>query len=181
LENEISVEKKHKSESIRVIDRKTKDGKDSNDKYLDLTEVMIDGWIDEDGEPVSSAVVMEGVAPAQHQRDAKQQERVNDMIQAWLGSGAEDVDGIPYITKSAWKDYIKSENPEIREGTLNQRFKVSDSTSMISRLTAEGLVQEFQAGFLVIDGETSSVMMLTRFGSTGSTTVGIPKLPGRSW
>jgi hypothetical protein len=103
------------------------------------------------------------------------------MIQAWLGSGAEDVDGIPYITKSAWKDYIKSENPEIREGTLNQRFKVSDSTSMISRLTAEGLVQEFQAGFLVIDGETSSVMMLTRFGSTGSTTVGIPKLPSRSW
>ena len=174
LENEISIEKKHHSESIRVIDRKTKEGKDSNDKYLDLTEVTIDGWLDEDGEPVSSAVVSEGVAPSQQQRDAKQLERVNDMIQAWLNSGAEDIDGLPYITKSAWKDYLKSINPEIREGTLNQRFKASDSTSMISKMIAEGLVQEHQAGYQIIDGETSSVMMLTRLGGSGSTTVGIP-------
>lgn len=175
LENEISVEKKHHSESIRVIDRKTKDGKDSDDKYLDLTEVIIKGWLDEDGDPVSSAVVTEGVVPSQQQRDAKQQERINDMMQAWMNSGAEDIDGIPYLTKSAWKDYLKGMNPDIKEGTLSQRFKVSDSRSMISRLMAEGLIQEFRAGYQVIDGEVSSIMLLTRFGSIGSTTVGIPK------
>ncbi len=97
------------------------------------------------------------------------------MIQAWLNSGSEDIDGLPYITKSAWKDYIKSINPEIKEGNLSQKFKASDPRSMTSRLIAEGLIQEYQAGYLIIEGETSSIMMLTRLGSKGSSTVALPK------
>jgi len=179
MDIDINIEPGGAAKPIRIIQKKVKDAEMTEAVHVELEQVQLP-WVDDEGEFVTSAVVTEGVTPVAKQRDARQQERINDMIQAWLNAGAEDVDGIPYITKSAWKDYIKSENPEIREGTLNQRFKASDATSMISRLTAEGLVQEFQAGFLVIDGEISSVMMLTRLGSAGSSTVGIPKLPGRS-
>jgi phage/plasmid primase-like uncharacterized protein len=179
MDIDINIEPGGVTKPIRIIQKKVKDAEMVDAIHVDLEQVQLP-WLDDDGEYVTSAVVTEGITPVNKQRDAKQQERVNDMIQAWLGSGAEDVDGIPYITKSAWKDYYKSENPEAKEGTLNQKFKISDSRSMISKLLAEGLIQEFRAGYQVIDGETSSVMMLTRFGSTGSTTVGIPRLPGSS-
>ena len=174
MDVDISIEPGGLNKPITISQKKVKDAEMIEAVHVELEEVQLP-WLDEDGEVVTSAVVTEGITPMKQQRDAKQQERVNDLLQAWLGSGAEAIDGIPYITKSAWKDYIKCMNPEIKEGNLNQKFKVSDPRSMISRLMTEGVVQEYRAGYLIIDGETSSVMMLTRLGSIGSTTVGIPE------
>ena len=174
MDVDISIEPGGVNTPITISQKKVKDAEMTEDIHVELEEVQLP-WLDEDGMQVSSAVVTEGIPRAQQQRDSKQQERVNDMIHAWLNSGAEDIEGLPYITKSAWKDYIKSMNPEIKEGNLSQKFKASDPRSMISRLMAEGLIQEYQAGYLIIEGETSSIMMLTRLGSSGSSTVALPK------
>ncbi len=174
MDVDISIEPGGANTPITISQKKVKDAEMTEEIHVELEEVQLP-WLDEDGMQVSSAVVTEGIPRAQQQRDSKQQERVNDMIQAWLNSGAEDIDGLPYITKSAWKDYIKGINPEIKEGNLSQKFKASDPRSMVSRLMGEGLIQEYQAGYLIIEGETSSIMMLTRLGSSGSSTVTLPK------
>lgn len=131
-------------------------------------QVVDTGFLDADGEPVTSLVPVLDVdaVPESSRRDnsgrnAKQRERVRDLMAAWAHSGSESVDGLPYLTKSAWKDYMKYENPEVKESTLRQRFKISDEQSMVSRLIGAGVIEEFQAGYVVIDPEISSAMMLS--------------------
>ena len=160
LDNEILVEPGGPGKPIRVVQRKVKDAEMVDPLHVELEQVNLP-WMDEEGELVSSAIVVEAVAPAHKERDAKQRERIRDMVAAWSMSGEESVDGMPYLTKSAWKDYLKRENPDTKEAALRQRFKASDERSMISRMINEGVVQEYHAGYVVIDAEISSAMMLS--------------------
>ena len=51
--------RKQKKPIIKIIQRKNKDAELSPDKILELETVAIEGWYDEDGEQVTSAVVVE--------------------------------------------------------------------------------------------------------------------------
>ena len=160
LDNEISIEPGSKGKPIKIVQRKVKDAEMAEALHVDFEQVRLP-WVDDEGEPVTSAIVTEGIAMERKACDAKQWERIRDMMAAWSSSGGECVDEMPYLTKSAWKDYLKSCNPELKEGTLNQKFKSSDDRSLVSKLLADGIIQEHRAGYLVIDGEISSIMMLT--------------------
>src|SRR6056297_116862 len=56
LDIEISVKPGTDSTPIEIIQRKSKDAEMAEIIYGELKSVTIDGWFDEDGEPVTSAV-----------------------------------------------------------------------------------------------------------------------------
>ena len=87
-----------------------------------LRGAEIDGWIDEDGEPVKSAVV-ESVEEAQ--RDMPETmpagEEMTILTDAWLWSGCGTKDGYPALTKGELRAYMK-EGLNWSKGQIKRAF-----------------------------------------------------------
>ena len=161
LDIEIRIVPGGGNRSIKIMQTKNKDGELASPMFVDLHQVQIPGWFDEDGEQVTSAVVVEGVEPPQRRQDKKHQERIQSLSDAWQEGGCEEEGGHPYITKSGWMDSIKKRNPEIKESTLKQRFKASDDRYLVGKLIRDEIIEEHRAGYLVIDSQTAAALMLS--------------------
>ena len=149
LDIEISIVPSKDDQSIQIIQRKSKDAEMVKPVYVDLESVPIVGWLDEDNEPVTSAVVVEGKNPPKSEK--AQQRPLDTFERAWFASGCEDIGGSPYITRSAMKSYCE-------QNELNQRTEDNRRTKLIK----DGILQKLQDGWIVIDGVESSVLMMKK-------------------
>jgi putative DNA primase/helicase len=59
LDIEISIVPGKKDQPLQIVQRKSKDAELAETIYVDLQQVAIPGWLDEDGQPVTSAVVVQ--------------------------------------------------------------------------------------------------------------------------
>lgn len=149
LDIEVSIVPSKDDQSIQIIQRKSKDAEMVKPVYVDLESVEIPDWFDEDGEPVTSAVVVEGKNPP---KDSQVKARPLDTFEkAWFASGCEDIGGSPYLSRSAMKLYCD-------QNELNQRTEDNRRTKLIK----DGILQKLQDGWIVIDGVESSVMMMKK-------------------
>jgi putative DNA primase/helicase len=67
LDIEISVVP---GETIEIVQRKSKDAEEAKPVFAELQSVPITGWLDEDGEQVTSAVLVAGAKPEKAKRDS---------------------------------------------------------------------------------------------------------------
>ena len=149
LDIEISVIPAKGEKSIEIVQRKSKDAEMAKTVYVDLDSVAIPGWFDEDGEAVTSAVVVKGDAPA---KEVKQNSKFANFEAAWWDSMAEERNGAPYVSRSAMKAYLDKNN--INEGTeKNHRSKY---------LIQKNIIQEHEHGWIVIDQDTAQGMILAK-------------------
>ena len=84
LDIEISVKPATEDNPIEIIQRKSKDAEAAETVFVDLQSIPIKGWLDEDGEPVTSAILVEGVAPIAAKKDplAKQKKTFDQIWSA---------------------------------------------------------------------------------------------------
>jgi hypothetical protein len=149
LDIEISIVPAKDDQSIQIIQRKSKDAEMVKPVYVDLESVGIPGWLDEDGEPVTSAVVVEGKNPP---KDAQVKPRPLDTFEkAWFESGCEDIGGSPYLTRAAMKHYCE---------TNGVSYKTEENKR--TKLIKAGIIQVVENGWIVIDGVESSLMMMKK-------------------
>jgi hypothetical protein len=150
---------------MEIIQRKSKDSELADPVYCRLEGINIDGWIDEDGAPVSSAVVRQAEAsekkekvkaPSQLQKHKKMIERA-----FWHG-GAEEREGSPYISRSAFMDLLVKDG--ISEATAKNYAKVSYQNGPIFNLINADFITAFEHGWIVIDSAESSALMLAKGG-----------------
>jgi len=160
LDIEISVEKKEKEPTIKIIQRKNKDAELAQDKILELETVAIEGWFDEDGEQVTSAVVVESGAVLVKTYGKKTMEDVYSFGTAWLASGVEVVENTPYLTKSAWKDCLVEKDGKT-EGQARQALKESDN-GLVGRMIRNSIIEPKNNGFVIKDRLVSCALMLGR-------------------
>jgi hypothetical protein len=161
LDIEISVIPAKGDKSIEIVQRKSKDAEMAAPVYVDLEPVAIPGWFDEDGEAVTSAVVVKGEVP---ESAKKTNSGFVSFEKAWRASGAEDRGGAPYLTRSALVDYGKKNG---LEGTKQKRITDAvkpdlTSGSFIAPLIEAKLIELHENGWLVIDLGTASGMMLNK-------------------
>ena len=147
LDIEISIIPSKPGKSMEIVQRKSKDAEMAQTVYVDLESVAIPGWFDEDGEAVTSAVVVKGEQPV----ETKKVNGFDKFEKAWFASGAEERGGAPYLTRSAMKDYCKS-NQISEGGEANKRTK----------LMKENIIQEHENGWIVIDPGTAAAMILKK-------------------
>ena len=69
LDIEISITP-NKSGGITISQKKAKDSEQATDVFGELQSLPIDGWSDEDGEPVTSAIVVEGIKPQEQKKES---------------------------------------------------------------------------------------------------------------
>jgi KaiC/GvpD/RAD55 family RecA-like ATPase len=161
LDIEISVIPAKGDKSIEIVQRKSKDAEMAAPVYVDLEPVAIPGWFDEDGEAVTSAVVVKGEVP---ESAKKTNSGFVSFEKAWFATGAEDRGGAPYLTRSALVDYG---NTNGLQGTAAKRITNAIkpdlvSGSFIEPLIKSEIIKPHENGWIVIDPGSASVMMLKK-------------------
>lgn len=157
LDIEISV---IPGETIEINQRKSKDAEEAQSVFVELQSVPIKGWLDEDGDQVSSAVLAAGNEPAKAKKDSPLARHQKTFENAWWSAGAEDIDGDPYLTRSAL--IKKLEDDGMAERTVKNMINPSYDNRLIGAMIMANVIKKQRDGWAVIDKVWASAMMLNR-------------------
>lgn len=165
LDIEISVIPAKGDKSIEIVQRKSKDAEMAAPVYVDLQSVAIPGWLDEDGEAVTSAVVVKGEVPeAKSKGDSL---GFSSFERAWFATGAEDRGGAPYLTRSAFFDWALVnglKNKQYTKDSLRAQIPADGNKGKYIGPLIEAKIIEVHEkhGWIVIDPGQASGMMLKK-------------------
>jgi len=163
LDIEISViPPKPGDAEMQIVQRKSKDAEMAQPLWAMLHQVEIPGWMDEDGEAVTSAVVVEADGPME-KTQVKVDTKINGHRQqfeaAWRQSGGDTVDGLPYITKSALVEYLVQFGGKT-PGSADQYVKPSAGKGrMIFELITAEMVAPHDKGWLLLEPHGTAAVL----------------------
>lgn len=154
LDIEISVAPpKKKGGAIKIIQRKSKDAELAPHVCIELKGVKIPGWFDDEGEQISSAVPFITECDGAEDEEGPSRKVLNaikTITEAWHSTGEDRLDGAPYITRSALKDFIIN-NKGKTEGTATKYLQASNKRDLIGLLIDADIVKEAENGFVIVD------------------------------
>jgi putative DNA primase/helicase len=161
LDIEISIIPARDGQPLEIVQRKQKDGELAEPLYARIEGLVIPGWFDEDGEPVKSATLVLVDAPIkQTAADNKMQEHRKMFENAWFDSGAEDIKGEPYISRSAFKEYLDKQG--IAKATVQKMLNPSESSRFIGKLINSNILRSEGHGWVVNDKLMAQSMLIMR-------------------
>jgi phage/plasmid primase-like uncharacterized protein len=161
LDIEISVIPGKDNQPMQLVQRKSKDAEMAEPVYLDLQQVTIPGWYDEDNHPVTSAITIEAEAPAAPaKKDSKIDGHRKTWENAWWASGAEVRDELPYLSRSALKDKLTQDGNA--ERTVRNMINPSYNDKLIGALLQADMIQNTEHGWVMVDEVQASTMMMRK-------------------
>ena len=121
------------------------------------------GWIDEDGEEISGAVFrIDKDQPEKAERkDQGAQKDIRKFTDAWFHSGAEDRNGMPYLSRNALIDYFVT-NQGKTTSTAKTYAQESKKGRLIYNLLEANIIRAHEEGWVVFENETASTLMVLR-------------------
>jgi hypothetical protein len=162
LDIEISIIPGKDDKPMEIVQRKSKDAELAQTVFVELQQVIIPGWYDEDNQPVTSAVVVEAQAPAKaNKKDGKIDSHRKTFENAWWASEAEERNGLPYISRSAMMDYLV-QKLALSEASAKQYIKPSVPGKLIADLLMAQIIESFEHGWIVIDNTQASAMLIRK-------------------
>lgn len=164
LDIEISVVPSKGEDPLQLVQRKSKDAELAEPVFARLEKVEINGWLDEDGAPVSSAVPVEAAAPVSAKKDGKIETHRKTFENAWWASGAEERDGMPYVARSAMVDYLVN-NLDITPASAKIYVKPSAAGRPIADLLVAEIIAPFEHGWCVVNEADASAMLMRKMGN----------------
>jgi phage/plasmid primase-like uncharacterized protein len=147
LDIEISIVPGKDENPMSIVQRKSKDAELAEPVYAVLQSVEIPGWMDEDGQPVTSAIVSLTEAPVTPKKESKVDGLRKQFEAAWYGSGAEELDGAPYITRSALKAKLMADG--CSEATADKKMKPGSADQLIGALLIAEIITPASNGWVV--------------------------------
>ena len=162
LEIEISVVPAKGDNPLQIVQRKSKDAEEAAPVYASLNVVPINGWLDEDGEQVTSAVLMAEEAPPERKKESKLDGHRKTWERAWWNGDAETREGCPYVSRSALKDMLTADGNA--ERTVRNMVNPSYSDKLIGALIQGEIIEPFEHGWIMVDEVNSSAMLLPKSG-----------------
>jgi putative DNA primase/helicase len=174
LDIEISVTGGKNDAPIKIEPRKVKDGEEPDPIYCDLESITIPGWLDEDGEPVRSAVPVIVSAPpkvAKQKRKGQSEHEQKLLIRrAWYDTGCEVRTGKPYVARAGLKLFLTKnrirdeDGNEIdgpgHSGETAKRY-VKKSGHAVSALLDLGWIAEHEHGYIIEDQYEAGDLLLS--------------------
>jgi putative DNA primase/helicase len=157
LDIEISV---IPGDTIEIVQRKSKDAEEAVPVFAELQSVPITGWMDEDGDQVTSAVLVAGQEPVKAKKDSPIVKHQKLFENAWWTSGAEDIDGQPYLTRAALTR--KLEDDGMADRTVQNMLNPSYDNKLVGALMMANIIEKHADGWIVIDRVWASAMVVSR-------------------
>ena len=163
LDIEISIVPAKGEQPMQIVQRKSKDAELTKDVYARLQSVQIPGWFDEDGQPVTSAVIQIEDAPAikEDKKEKAISKHVKMFENAWWASGAEDRNGKPYLSRSGFVNYLV-QKMGIKEESAKLYCKPSQPNRPISELLLAQMIEAYEHGWIMVDEAQAGSMLLAR-------------------
>jgi putative DNA primase/helicase len=160
LDIEISVvPPKSDGEPIQIVQRKSKDAEIAPDVLAELRRVEIDGWIDEDGEQVSSAVLVQSAAAPKSGKPSKA-EANRQTFEAALAAHGGTHDGYPYLSRVELARYIAVQGGISEDSAMTY---TKPSGRFIEPLLKSGYIATARDGYIVVRaGDSSAINILGR-------------------
>jgi hypothetical protein len=162
LDIEISVVPGKDGAPMQIVQRKSKDAELAQPIYVELQQVTIPGWYDEDGQPVTSAVVVqaEAVDTASRKESSKIEAHRKTFENAWWASGCEERNGRPYLSRSALKDKLLSDGNA--ERTVRNMVNPSYGDKLIGALLQAGLIEAYEHGWVMANDTHASALLMRK-------------------
>jgi phage/plasmid primase-like uncharacterized protein len=160
LDIEISIVPGKEGSPIQIVQRKSKDSELAEPVYAELQSVTIPGWIDEDGQPVTSAVVSLTDAPVAAKKESKVDTLRKQFEAAWYASGAEDRNGLPYVSRSGLKSKLVADG--CVAATADKKMKPGSPDQLIGALLIAEMISPFGEGWVVTNPVYASAMLIER-------------------
>jgi len=163
LDIEISVVPGKDGAPMQIVQRKSKDAELAQPIYVELQQVTIPGWYDEDGQPVTSAVVVqaEAVDTASRKESSKIEAHRKTFENAWWASGCEERNGRPYLSRSAMIAHL-TEKLSLSEASARQYIKPSIPGKPIADLLTAEIIEAFEHGWVVVNEAHASSMLMRK-------------------
>jgi len=112
---------------------------------------------------VTSAVVVAGTEPIKVKSDSPTIKAQKLFERAWFDSGAEDLGGVPYLSRSAFREFL--EKNDYTPGTIRNYLKPSYTKGTIGMLLLSGIIEIASHGWSVADKIWASALMVQRTNS----------------
>jgi phage/plasmid primase-like uncharacterized protein len=162
LDIEISIVPGKEGVPMQIVQRKSKDAELAETIHVELQQVAIPGWRDEDDQQVTSAVIIQAEAPTAPKKESKLDVHRKTFENAWWGTGAEIREGFPYISRSALKDKLASDGRKPR--TIENDLSAAYPEKLIGALILSEIISPLEHGWMVIDEVQASAMMMRKGG-----------------
>jgi phage/plasmid primase-like uncharacterized protein len=161
LDIEISIVPGKEGVPMQIVQRKSKDAELAETIHVELQQVAIPGWRDEDDQQVTSAVIVQAQAPIVAKKDSKIDSHRKTFENAWWSSGAEERNGLPYLSRSAMMDYL-IQKMNVSETSAKQYIKPSVPGKPIADMLVAEIIEAFEHGWTVIDETQASAMLIRK-------------------
>lgn len=149
LEIEISVVPAKGDGPIQLVQRKSKDSEEAKPVFAKLELVPINGWLDEDGEQVTSAVMVKSEEPVK-EKESKHTESMRLLDKAFWKTKAEMRDGDPYISKSGMISFM-IESLGWKERIVKNKIDPTNEGGFILPLLSANIIEPFEHGWKIVD------------------------------
>jgi len=163
LDIEISIVAAKDGGPITIVQRKSKDAEIAEPIFVTLEQVAIPGWLDEDGQSVTSAVVTPSAAPVAVKKDSKVESHRKTFENAWWASRAEERGGKPFVSRAAMMDYLVTKMG-VSEASAKIYIKPSAIGKPIADLLIAEIIEAMDDGWVVVHPGHASSMMVRRSG-----------------
>lgn len=163
LDIEISIVPATESAPMQIVQRKSKDAELAQNVYVQLEQVEIPGWFDEDGQAVTSAVIVQADTPEKPagKKDDKTEAHMKLLMAAWFESGTETRDENPYISRSALMKYLEK-NKQMTALSAEKYVQPGAKGKPICDLLEARIVEPFEHGWRVIDLAHARSMLMRK-------------------
>jgi putative DNA primase/helicase len=95
-----------------------------------------------------------------HKKPSKHDENLRTMERAWLETGAEERNGLPYLTRSGLREILMNDGTSKR--TAKNKTEPSRQEGFIAPLLNSGVIRAFEQGWLFVNDTQVSAMLLRK-------------------
>lgn len=165
LDIEVSIVPGKDGEPLQIIQRKSKDAELAEPLCARLESVEIPGWVDEDGEPVSSAVLVIDAnakpSAATSKKESKLAQHRKFWENAWWGTGADELRGAPYVSRETMMTYLVQQK-DFTEAYAKQTLKASATGKFIADLLEANIIEAQEGGWTMSDAVHAGALMIRK-------------------
>ena len=176
LDIEINVKggDKEKAEPMTVKQVKSKDAEMEMPVAFELKQTPIEGWVDDDGDQVHTAVLITSnkapsVAPAtkpmahKTPEQSKLERNKKRLERAWVGGNQSMEEGQAYVTREELLQYLISEEGKT-EATAKKELQPSSSGRLLFELINNHIIEKHGELLIIRDPELMSIFRILKRG-----------------
>lgn len=115
------------------------------------------------GGPATTCVAVpdeEASTTKPHKKPSKHDENVRTVERAWWSSGAEEREGLPYISRSALRDLLVKDG--MSERTAKNKTEASRPDGIIAQLLNAGTLETFEHGWIFVNETHASALLMQK-------------------